>query len=115
MTDFAWLIEAPGQRYLAVRQLSSNPPDFYWTQDANAALRFWSREQADLAAGGIRTLNPDLWGFALTLGEAWPREHGWLPPAPSSEAPSISPSATTTYSRDGSAVPGEPGLGRSHD
>jgi hypothetical protein len=77
MTDFAWLIEAPGARYLAVRQLSSNKPDFTWTPDANKALRFWSKEQADLASGAIRALNPDLWGFALTLGEAWPREHGF--------------------------------------
>jgi hypothetical protein len=78
MTDFAWLIEAPGARYLAVRQLSSNKPDFTWTMDANKALRFWSKEQADLTAGGVRALQPDLWGFALTLGEAWPREHGFV-------------------------------------
>jgi hypothetical protein len=78
VTDFAWLIEAPGPRYLAVRQISSNKPDFFWATEASKALRFWSNEQADLAAAGIRALNPDLWGFAQTLGEAWPREHGFL-------------------------------------
>lgn len=78
MSNFAWLIEAPGPRYLSVRQLSSNPPDFFWTTHADKALRFWSKEQADLTASGVRALKPDLWGFALTLGEAWPREHGWI-------------------------------------
>lgn len=78
MRDFCWLIEAPGANYLSVRQLSTNPADFVWTSDAAKALRFWSREQADLAAGAIRALHPELWGFALTLGEAWPREHAFI-------------------------------------
>lgn len=77
MTDFAWLIEAPGQNYLAVRKAGLTPR-FHWTDDANKALRFWSREQADLTAAAVRQLNPDLWAFASLLGEAWPHQHGWL-------------------------------------
>jgi hypothetical protein len=46
MTDFAWLIEAPGPRYLAVRQISSNKPDFCWKSDPALALRFHSQLQA---------------------------------------------------------------------
>lgn len=78
MSDFAWLIEAPGPNYLGVWQLGHNPPQFRWTSDANKALRFWSKEQADLTAGAVRALQPALWAFAGTLGEAWPREHVWL-------------------------------------
>jgi len=74
MSDFAWLIEAPGANYLAVGKVRR----FYWTTDANQALRFWSMEQADLTATAVRELNPDLWAFALTLGEAWPRQHAWF-------------------------------------
>lgn len=36
MTDFRWLIEAPGQRYLAARKLGNH--EFYWTQDHNKAI-----------------------------------------------------------------------------
>lgn len=77
MTDFAWLIEAPGQRYLGT-QVIGHDPRFFWTPDAAKALRFMSYEQADGVAMAVRKLAPDLWGFALTLGEAWPREHGWI-------------------------------------
>lgn len=79
MTSFAWLVEAPGPHYLAVRKCPGDyRGEFYWSRDANDALRFFNKEQADLTATGLRALNPTLWGFAGSLGEAWPREHGWL-------------------------------------
>lgn len=86
MTDFAWLVEAPGQNYLGVREIGHHP-EFYWTRDANKALRFWTKEQADLTAMAVRRMEPKLWGFAVTLGEAWPREHGWLPDAALAQQP----------------------------
>lgn len=79
MNYFAWLIEAPGQRYLGVRKaLGDYRSEFYWTDDPHKALRLISQEAADGVAMAVRKLAPDLWGFASTLGEAWPREHGWL-------------------------------------
>lgn len=80
--DFAWLIEAPGQNYLGARNIA-HYPEFYWTADANSALRFWSKDQADLTASAVRRMQPALWAFAANLGEAWPREHGWLTQAAS--------------------------------
>lgn len=74
--SFAWLIEAPGQHYLAVRAVAGNK--FFWVQDHGAALRFFSEEQADLAMLAIRQLDPELFGFAKTLGEAKPVEHAWV-------------------------------------
>jgi len=82
MTEFSWLVEAPGPRYLGTREIS-HQTSFYWTADAAKAVRFFSREQADGVMTAVRELNPDLFAFARNLGEAWPREHGWIdaPPA----------------------------------
>ena len=77
MSDFYWLIEAPGQNYLASRQ-TKGFGEFYWTRDHTQALRFFSEAQADDTAVAIRRMAPELWGFALTLGEAKPVEHGWI-------------------------------------
>ncbi len=76
MTDFCWLIEAPGQRYLAARRVGFY--EFHWTEDYNKALCFKSQEQADLTMMAIRDLIPSLFGFAVTLGDAKAVEHGWL-------------------------------------
>lgn len=78
---FCWLIEAPGANYLSTWSIGG-ATRFRWASDPNKALRFYSREQADSVAMAVRALDPDLWGFAGTLGEAWPREHGWLPASP---------------------------------
>lgn len=75
-TDFAWLIEAPGTKYLATRRLGIN--EFYWTSDHNTALRFISEQQADGVMMAVRELVPPLFEFARTLGEARPVEHGWI-------------------------------------
>jgi hypothetical protein len=80
MSDFRWLIEAPGQRYLAARKLAVY--EFYWTQDHDKALCFKSQEQADLTMMAIRDLIPSLFGFAATIGEARPVEHAWIGPPP---------------------------------
>lgn len=77
MTFFAWLIEAPGQRYLATREIGHNP-HFYWTEVAGRATRFASSWQADGVMMSVRQLNPDLFAFAANLGEAKPVEHAWL-------------------------------------
>jgi hypothetical protein len=78
MTDFAWLIEAPGQNYLEAREIG-HYPEFVWTTDHTRALRFYSKDQADKVMMAVRRLDPKLWAFAVNLGEAWPVEHGWLP------------------------------------
>ncbi len=71
----AWLIEAPGLNYLGARDRA-----FFWTKDHAKALRFYSKEQADGAMMAIRELVPKLFGFAYTLGDASPVEHGWMTP-----------------------------------
>lgn len=76
MTEFAWLIEAPGQNYLAVRELARRK-EFHWTHDHSKAIRFRTSEQADDTMMAIRGLNEELFAFAITLGEAKPVEHGW--------------------------------------
>ncbi|HJR83471.1 MAG TPA: hypothetical protein VJ775_06045 [Sphingomicrobium sp.] len=78
MSEFAWLIEAPGPNYLATWEIAGCA-EFCWTRDAHKGLRFWNADQADMAARAIRNLNPDLWAFARLLGEARPVEHGFLP------------------------------------
>ena len=77
MTDFAWLIEAPGPMYLRTRTIGHHP-DFGWTHEANEALRFISKDQADGVMMAVRRMEPALFAFESTLGNAWPREHGWL-------------------------------------
>lgn len=77
MSDFAWLIEAPGARYLGTRDIG-HYPEFYWTTDAAKATRFMSSIQADGVMMAVRRLAPELWAFAANLGEARPTEHGWL-------------------------------------
>lgn len=93
MTDFSWLIEAPGPRYLAVQRLGKSD-NFEWSNDANKALRFFSQEQADALMMALRQLDRQYdsfdnngklsWGklfaFEPTLGNAQPVEHGWVEP-----------------------------------
>ena len=76
MTDFRWLIEAPGQRYLAARKLGNH--EFYWTQDHNKAIAFRDEAQADMTMMTIRDLAPALFDFERTLGSAAAIEHGWM-------------------------------------
>jgi len=77
-TQFCWLVEAPGQHYLAARQLAGYR--FYWTQNHDDALRFFSREQADMVMMSVRELAPKLFWFAENLTDARPVEHAWLDP-----------------------------------
>jgi hypothetical protein len=88
MTDkFCWLIEAPGQRYLAVRNAPATYYEFHWTQDHYAALAFQDQKQADLTMMAVRQLSKDappdtqfgrLFAFEVALGNARPVEHGWM-------------------------------------
>lgn len=76
MTDFAWLIEAPGPHYLGTRTLGVH--EFYWTAAPSRAVRFVSREAADGVMMAVRHMAPALFAFAVTLGDARPVEHGWI-------------------------------------
>lgn len=90
MTDFRWLIEAPGQRYLAVQRLNHGRY-FEWTTDHDKALAFRSEEQADDLMMAVRHLawlsNVVLFGFETTLGNAKAIEHGWMSGANKADAP----------------------------
>lgn len=84
MSYFHWLIEAPGQRYLAVQRLHVSDT-FEWTTDHNKALAFRDREQADAAMMAIRQMDRQingfdkgLFAFEATLGNAAAVEHGWV-------------------------------------
>lgn len=77
MSEFRWLIEAPGQNYLACRRLTSMV-EFIWTKDHHRALGFISKEQAGDLMLAVRDLKRELFGFEQTLGNAVPVEHGWI-------------------------------------
>jgi hypothetical protein len=89
MSDFRWLIEAPGQRYLAIQRLSQSD-NFEWTADHNKALTFRSAEQADALMMAVRQMERELhslrgssftnslFGFEATLGNAQAVEHVWM-------------------------------------
>ena len=91
MSDFRWLIEAPGQRYLAVQRLDASN-NFEWTTDHDKAIAFRSEEQADALMMALRQLDRQLesydnggklsWGklfaFEPSLGNAKAIEHGWM-------------------------------------
>lgn len=89
MSDFRWLIEAPGQRYLAVQRLSQSH-NFIWTEDHDKALVFRTEEQANDLMMAVRQIERQmhdvrgsgfgrsLFGFEATLGNAKAVEHGWL-------------------------------------
>jgi hypothetical protein len=91
MSDFRWLIEAPGPRYLAVQRLTSSA-NFKWTQDHDKALAFRSQEQAEHLMDALRQMDRAFdsqenggklsWGkifaFEPTMGNARAVEHGWI-------------------------------------
>lgn len=90
-SDFRWLIEAPGQKYLAIQRLSGSD-NFEWTSDHDKALAFRSKEQADALMMAVRQMDREIdglrnrgklsWGtlfaFETTLGNAAAVEHGWM-------------------------------------
>lgn len=83
MSDFRWLIEAPGQRYLAARKIGNY--EFHWTQDHNAAIAFRTESQADATMMAIRDMDraingfdKGLFAFEVNLGNAKAVEHGWV-------------------------------------
>jgi len=88
--DFRWLIEAPGQKYLAVQRLNMSD-NFEWTADHDKALAFRSQKQADALMMAVRQIDRELherrastgafslFSFETALGNARPVEHGWMP------------------------------------
>lgn len=64
-----WIIEAPGRKYLAVRQVGV-AAQFYWHHDMDEAIYFSSEQQAALTRMALRALTPVLFGFEETLGPA---------------------------------------------
>lgn len=88
--DFRWLIEAPGTKYLAVVRFDPST-HFEWTNDANKAIAFRSKEQCDDVLDALRQIDRTLegrenggklsWGklfaFEPTIGNARAVEHGW--------------------------------------
>jgi len=84
-TDYRWLIEAPGTRYLAVQRLSSSD-SFEWSTDHDKALAFRTQEQADAMMSALRQMdrigfNGRLFAFEDTLGPARAVEHAWMWPS----------------------------------
>jgi len=77
VSNFAWLIEAPGARYLGTQEIG-HYPEFYWTTDDAKATRFYSKKQADGVMMAVRRMEPALFAFAVNLGDAWPVEHAWI-------------------------------------
>ncbi len=75
--SYAWLIEAPGIRYLRVQSLSASDT-FDWTVEHEKALRFHSKTQADAVMRAVRALAPHLFAFERNLGDAKPVEHAWI-------------------------------------
>jgi len=90
-TQFCWLIEAPGRRYLASRKLG-HYYDFHWTESHDKALRFFSEEQADFTMMAVRQMDREydalqnygglrfgkLFSFEHSLGNAKAVEHGFM-------------------------------------
>lgn len=85
--NFAWVIEAPGPRYLSVRRLGGigGMHDFVWSSEHQQAIRFMSEQQADLTMMAIRDMDrringfdKGLFAFEVNLGNARAVEHGWL-------------------------------------
>lgn len=84
MTNFRWLIEAPGPRYLAVQRLHVSN-NFEWTSEHDKALAFQSQDQADALMMAVRQMDRQingfdkgLFGFEASLGNAKAVEHGWM-------------------------------------
>lgn len=64
MSELFWLIEMQGPAYLGARRLGGY--EFYWTEEWDEAIRFHSRDQADLVMMTIRQLCGDLFPTCLT-------------------------------------------------
>lgn len=89
MTDFFWLIEAPGPHYLGTRKVGRH--EFFWTANPSQATRFMSAAQADGVMMAVRALNPDMFAFAVNLRDARPVEHGWVSTDGASSASTTDP------------------------
>jgi hypothetical protein len=73
-TAYGWVVEMQGPAYLSARHAGGY--EFCWTDDHSKAIRFPTREQADLVMMAVRQLRGDLFPSCLTQV---PRatEHAW--------------------------------------
>lgn len=76
MTEYSWLIEAPGLYYLEV----TKDGYFGWTLDPHRALRLHSSAQANAFIAGMMKAKPELFVFARLLSDAKAIEHGFMEP-----------------------------------
>ena len=74
-TELAWLIETDGPHYLYLDTIGGLNL-FRWTRDANKALRFARKRDAEAAYDGFRKIEPDLFSFP-THQAVMSVEHGW--------------------------------------
>jgi hypothetical protein len=71
-----WLIEMQGPAYLTAHH--SGGYEFRWTDQVNDAIRFYTREQADVVMMSVRQLRGDLFPTCLTWVPC-AVEHMWVP------------------------------------
>jgi hypothetical protein len=76
MPHSAWLIEAPGPRYLAMKQRDGEAV-FEWTPNFERSLVFSSGAHASDMISALRQMSPQLFGFERTLGSARAVENTW--------------------------------------
>ena len=74
--DYKWVIVAPGTRYLTVTRVGGE--SFHCITEHLSAILFESGDVADAVMMAIRYLEPNLFAFEDTLGNARAVEHGWL-------------------------------------
>jgi hypothetical protein len=74
-SEFAWLIETDGPHYIYLDRVGQADL-IRWTRDANKAIRFARRIDADAMIDGLRRIEPDLFKFP-THQTAKAVEHGW--------------------------------------
>lgn len=72
--EFRWLIEAPGEYVLTVRNIGHHHR-FHWSINPEEAIRFETAGQADAVMMAVRNMSPELFAFAVLLGDARAREH----------------------------------------
>jgi hypothetical protein len=61
--QYGWVIEMQGPAYLSAHHLGGY--EFYWTENHYDAIRFTTREQADLVMMAVRQLRGDLFPSCL--------------------------------------------------
>lgn len=68
MSIYGWYIEAPGPHWLGVRKLGVD--EFFWAKNQDAAIAFLTKEAADGVMMAVKRMAPELFAFAVPLGDA---------------------------------------------